>query len=148
MILHRHDLGWLIPFLSWLGLSIRLFTLHVSIEPLTQARSRLWSYAIKRHTDKLCPTAKFIAGVVITVAMILAATFASAETPQSRRSDRAVGLFGLVVFLGGFYATSRDRKNINFQAVIVAVFMQFLLAIFVLRTQAGVCSHFSSWSPS
>ena len=30
LVLHRKDLGWLIPFLVWLGLTIRLVTLHVS----------------------------------------------------------------------------------------------------------------------
>lgn len=111
--------------------------------PLSQAVGRFWNYVVKRHVDKLSARLKLVAGMAIVAAIILVGTFGSPGTPKSPRSDRAVGLFGLVVFLGGSYATSRDRKNVNFQAVIVGVLMQFLLGLFVLRTQTGVITYVS-----
>jgi CNT family concentrative nucleoside transporter len=73
-----------------------------------------------------------------TIAVILVGTFASAESADNTRANRAVSLFGLLVFIGVFYATSRNRKAINWQTVIVGMLAQFLLALFVLRTKAGV----------
>lgn len=138
LVLHRYDLGWLVPFLVWFGFSIRLLTLYVSTRPLSQALARLWRLLVTQHTDKLRRPVKLVLGAAVTAAIILTGTFGSAETPGGRRADRAVGLFGLVVFLSCAYALSKDRKNINFQAVLVALLMQFLLALFVLRSQAGV----------
>jgi predicted Na+-dependent transporter len=79
-------------------------------------------------------------GAAGTIAVIVASTFASSDSADNNRVNRMVSLFGLIVFIGSFYATSRDRKNINWQAVIVGVLAQFLLALFVLRTKAGVSS--------
>lgn len=79
-------------------------------------------------------------GAAGTIAVIVASTFANSDSADNNRVNRMVSLFGLIVFIGSFYATSRDRKNINWQAVIVGVLAQFLLALFVLRTKAGVSS--------
>lgn len=62
---------------------------------------------------------------------------ASRESEDNTRSNRAVSLFGLVVMLAGLYATSRDRKAINWHTVITGMLIQYLVALFVLRTEAG-----------
>jgi CNT family concentrative nucleoside transporter len=77
-------------------------------------------------------------GAAGTVAVMLVGTFVGAESADNTRANRAVSLFGLAVFILGFWATSRNRKAINWQTVIVGMLAQFLLALFVLRTKAGV----------
>jgi concentrative nucleoside transporter, CNT family len=77
-------------------------------------------------------------GAAGTVAVIVVGTFSSPDSADNTRTNRAISLFGLLVFVGVFYATSRDRKKINWQTVIVGILAQFLLALFVLRTKAGV----------
>lgn len=76
-------------------------------------------------------------GAAGTVAVIIVGTFASETSPGNTRSNRAISLFGLVVFIFGFYITSHDRKRINWHTVIVGMLAQFILALFVLRTKAG-----------
>jgi CNT family concentrative nucleoside transporter len=85
-------------------------------------------------------------GAAGTIAVFLVGTFIPEESADNTRANRAVSLFGLLVFIGAFYATSRDRKAIQWQTVIVGMLAQFLLALFVLRTQAGVSLLFSASS--
>lgn len=73
----------------------------------------------------------------MTIAVIMIGCFVSADTPENTRADRAVSLFGLVVFLFILWLFSRDRSNIVWHTVIVGMLVQFLVALFVLRTQAG-----------
>jgi hypothetical protein len=43
---------------------------------------------------------------------MLVGTFVGQETADNTRANRAISFFGLAVFIGAFYATSRDRKVI------------------------------------
>ncbi|CAK7219731.1 hypothetical protein SCUCBS95973_003918 [Sporothrix curviconia] len=74
---------------------------------------------------------------VATIAIILLGTFVPEESNDNSRGDRAISLLGLVVFLSVFYATSRDRSRINSLAVVGGTAAQFVLGLFVLKTEAG-----------
>jgi CNT family concentrative nucleoside transporter len=139
-VLHRHDLGWLIPFLLWLGLTIRLITFHISTTYITEPIAFIWVYAVSKPVGRIPKKIRLPLGAAGTITVIVVGTFASSESADNTRTNRAISLFGLLVFIGGLYATSRDRKNINWQTVIVGILAQFLLALFVLRTKAGVSS--------
>jgi CNT family concentrative nucleoside transporter len=138
LVLHRYDLGWLIPFLLWLGLTIRLVTLHISTAPITRAASFVWLHAVSKPVDIIPEKFRLPLGAAGTIAVIVVGTFASPDSADNTRTNRTVSLFGLLVFVGAFYATSRDRKKINWHTVVVGILAQFLLALFVLRTKAGV----------
>ena len=51
--------------------------------------------------------------------------------------DRFTGLIGIVLILGIAYALSDNRKAINLRTVGVGLLLQFGLAVFVLKTDAG-----------
>src|SRR5258708_34062817 len=51
--------------------------------------------------------------------------------------ERLYSLVGLVLFLGIAYACSSDRKAIKARTVLWGLGLQFVLALFVLRTQWG-----------
>ncbi|KAK3937350.1 Na+ dependent nucleoside transporter C-terminus-domain-containing protein [Diplogelasinospora grovesii] len=138
LILHRYDLGWLIPFLVWLGISIRLLTLHLlPTTIMTAPIAHFWAKNITPAVNGISRSTRLTILAVLTLAVVLAGTFATGESVNNRRTDRAVSVFGLLVFLGAFWATSKARTKINWQAVITGILMQFLLGLFVLRTQAG-----------
>ncbi|CAO3648206.1 unnamed protein product [Cunninghamella blakesleeana] len=69
--------------------------------------------------------------------VIVVTVFSLPETEQSTRVQRLISLFGLFVFLGGTFAASNDHKAVNINTVSVAILIQFLLALFVFRSQAG-----------
>lgn len=77
-------------------------------------------------------------GAAGTIAVILLGTFVTKTSSDNSRSNRAVSLFGLLVFIFCFYATSKHRSLIKWKTVIVGMLAQFILALFVLRTKAGV----------
>src|SRR5262245_60244739 len=51
--------------------------------------------------------------------------------------ERFSSLIGLLVFMGIAYAFSTDRKAIRARTVLWGVALQFLLALFVLKTNLG-----------
>ena len=51
--------------------------------------------------------------------------------------ERFTGLLGIVLILGVAFAMSNNRKAINYRTVGVGLALQFGLAVFILRTDAG-----------
>ena len=51
--------------------------------------------------------------------------------------ERYTGLIGIALILGIAYAMSNNRKAINFRTVGVGLALQFGLAVFILKTEAG-----------
>ena len=137
LILHRYDLGWLIPFLLYLAITLRLIFFHVSITVVTKPMHWTWDrtgvQVYKYTPEKL----RKPVAAAITVAVILVGTFVTEETADNTRANRAVSLFGLVVMIALLYATSKDRSKIKWHTVIGGMLTQFVIAVFVLRTGAG-----------
>ncbi|MEL7144633.1 MAG: nucleoside transporter C-terminal domain-containing protein [Cyanobacteria bacterium J06573_11] len=52
--------------------------------------------------------------------------------------ERAISLLGVAGFLGIAYALSDNRRAIRWKPVVGGLILQFLLALFILRTQAGL----------
>jgi len=73
----------------------------------------------------------------LVIAVIIVGAMASPEVADNTRANRAVSLFGLAVFIFVLWATSRNRKMIQWHTVIVGMLMQFIIGLFVLRTKAG-----------
>lgn len=76
-------------------------------------------------------------GALLVVCVMLIGGFASPESQDNTRGNRAVSLFGLAVIIFVLWATSRDRKRIKWHTVIVGMLVQFVVALFVLRSEAG-----------
>ncbi|KAL5337882.1 Na+ dependent nucleoside transporter C-terminus-domain-containing protein [Aspergillus crustosus] len=137
LILHRYDLGWLIPFLLYLAITLRMIFLYVPISLFTKPVHFVWKSTASRFVALIPEKLRIPAGGLLTISVIIIGSFASAEAPGNSRSDRAVSLFGLVVFLFVLWVTSRNHKMINWHTVVVGMLVQFIIALFVLRTKAG-----------
>jgi len=137
LILHRYDLGWLVPFLLYLAITLRILFFHVPITIVTRPMHLVWNNTGVRFAQLIPDELKIPAGALLVVAVFLAGSFASPESQDNTRANRAVSLFGLVVFIAVLWATSRDRKMVKWHTVIVGMFTQFIIALFVLRTKAG-----------
>lgn len=97
----------------------------------------VWGHTATPFVKLIPEKLRIPSAALLTIAVILIGSFVSKESKGNTRADRAVSLFGLVVFIFGLWLTSRDRKNINWHTVIVGMLVQFIIALFVLRTQAG-----------
>lgn len=135
---HRHE--WLIPTVLWGLLMVRLISWHCRIlYVLFHYCQKVWYFATDIMYTKILTTRprRLMVGAVITVGVILLGTFVPTETEYSRREDRAVSFFGIVVAIFGLYLTSNNRNIIQWNTVIGGVLMQFIIALFVLRTKCG-----------
>ncbi|KAL2812519.1 H+/nucleoside cotransporter [Aspergillus granulosus] len=137
LILHRYDLGWLIPFLLYLAISLRVFFIYVPISIFWRPVQYVWKITATKFVAMVPEPWRIPGGALVTIATILVGSFASAEAPGNTREDRAVSFFGLVVCIFVLWLTSRNRRKIVWHTVIVGMLVQFIIALFVLRTTAG-----------
>ncbi|KAK3698652.1 hypothetical protein LTR37_016881 [Vermiconidia calcicola] len=137
LALHHADKNWIVPFLIWLCVTLRILFLYVPNTIITKPMRWVWENTCVRFTSYIPEKFRLPLGAALTVSVILVGAFASKENADNTRENRAVSLFGLVVLIAGLYATSRNRKAINWHTVIVGMLMQFIIALFVLRTEAG-----------
>ena len=113
--------GWLKPFLFWLGITLRMFFFHVSITVVMKPTHWLWEQTAVRIAELLPGRLKIPLAALLTVSVFLIGGFASPESEDNTRDNRAVSLFGLAVFISVLYATSRNRKAVNWHTVIVGM---------------------------
>ncbi|EWC45784.1 hypothetical protein DRE_05121 [Drechslerella stenobrocha 248] len=137
IILHRKDLGWLIPFLFYLCITIRLVTFYVPISVITKPLSIIWEYTAVRFVNLIPERFRLWCGAAVTISVIVIGSFVSEESAGNTRANRAISLLGLIVLIGGLWATSNNRKAVPWHTVIMGMLMQFIVALFVLRTKAG-----------
>lgn len=135
--LHHDDMNWVVPFLLWLSITIRIVTLHVPISYVTRPMYWTWNQTGSRFAKVIPEKLRVPLAAALVVAVVLVGAFASEESADNTRENRAISLFGLVVLIFTLWATSRNRKAIVWHTVIVGMLMQFIIALFVLRTSVG-----------
>lgn len=137
LILHRHDKNWVIPFLLYLAITLRIIFFYVPVSIITRPVFYVWKRTATPFVRLIPEKLRIPAAALLTIAVILIGSFASPESADNTRDNRAVSLFGLVVCIFSLWVTSRDRSRINWHTVIVGMLVQFIIALFVLRTTAG-----------
>lgn len=134
----KHRYNWLIPTLLYIFIMFRLITFHVPSRYLVIWANWLWQRSVVKVIS-LIPLKWRLPGAALgTIAVILIGTFASPEIDGgSPRSERAISFFGCLVGLFGLWLTSHNRSKVNWHTVITGMLIQFIIALFVLRTKAG-----------
>lgn len=135
----RHRPQWLIPTVLWGMLMVRLVTLHLRIVYILFGYvQRAWAFCVERLYRWVPQRShRLAAAALVTVAVILVGTFVPEETPDLRREDRAIAFAGLIVCVGALYATLHARRRIQWRTVIGGILMQYIVALFVLKTKCG-----------
>ncbi|KAI9719471.1 MAG: hypothetical protein M1812_003542 [Candelaria pacifica] len=126
LILHisnrlEKDNGWLIPFLVYLAITLRIIFFHLPIALITKPMHIIWNNTGVRFAQLIPDKLKIPAGAALVVAVIIIGAFASPVSQDNSRDNRAVSLFGLVVFIAVLWATSKDRKRVKWHTVIVGI---------------------------
>ena len=137
--------GWLKPFLFWLGISLRIVFFHVPIAIVTKPIRWAWEKTGVRCAELLPDRFKIPLAALLTVSVFLIGGFASPESQDNTRDNRAVSLFGLAVFIFLLYATSRNRKAVNWHTVVVGMlvcitrsaFSLFNISVCVTKVASG-----------
>ena len=137
LVLHAHDKNWIIPFLVWLCITLRIFFWYVSSRHVSNVLRIVWQHTGIMVYNTIPAKFRTICGAIGAVAVILVGSFVSPESEDNTRSNRAISLFGMVVMIFVFWATSARRRAINWRTVIVGMLSQYIISLFVLRTGAG-----------
>jgi concentrative nucleoside transporter, CNT family len=137
LVLYRNTKNWVIPFLFWLCIVLRLLFFYVPISIISKPIKMVWEHTGVVVYNHIPEKFRTIAGAAVTIAAILVGAFASDESADNTRENRAVSLFGLAVFIGVMYITSANRKAVNWRPVISGMLAQYIIALFVLRTSVG-----------
>ncbi|KEY70567.1 hypothetical protein S7711_02720 [Stachybotrys chartarum IBT 7711] len=138
LVVHRNDRNWVIPFLVWLAIMLRLLTFYFPARHVSNAIRFVWTRTVNPLVNLIPARFRLVAGAVGALAVILVGTFVSEEYEDNTRENRAISLFGLLVLIFVFWATSKHRSHINWRTVIVGMLSQYILGLFVLRTQVGL----------
>ena len=137
LVFHRHELGWLIPTLVYIGISMRFLFWWVPSRLAMIPMRWAWRNTAFRVYEVIPAKLHQPLAAVVTLAVFLIGSFVPEETGDNTRANRAISIFGLLVMIAVLAATSRDFKRIPWHTVIGGMLTQFIIAVFVLRTQAG-----------
>jgi concentrative nucleoside transporter, CNT family len=138
LILHRNDnLGWLKPFLLYLAISLRLLTFWVPVTYVTRPMRWVWGQTGTRVHGLIPEKLRIPAAALVTIAVFLVGSMVSEESANNTRGNRAISLVGLGLMILLLWATSRNRSKIRWHTVIGGMLTQFIISVFVLRTDAG-----------
>ncbi|KAK7421475.1 hypothetical protein QQX98_002174 [Neonectria punicea] len=137
LVLHRDDKNWVVPFLVWLCIALRMLFFHVSSRYVSGPIRWVWHHSAVVVYDKIPPKGRTPAGAAVAIASILVGSFVSEESANNTRENRAISLFGMLVFIFFLWATSKARSRINWRTVIGGMLAQYVIGLFVLRTGVG-----------
>lgn len=135
--MYRDRLNWLIPFLLWLAITIRIVTLYVPARYALKPFKVVWRHTVFRVYEVTPEVLHKPLAAAGTIAIFLIGSMVSPEDGENTRASRAQALFGLLVMVGLMTVTSRNPKAIPWHTVIGGMLTQFVVAVFVLRTKVG-----------
>ena len=137
LILHREDKNWIVPFLFWLAIMLRLVFYYVPSRYVSNAIKTVWKHTALRVYEVIPAKFRTLAGAAVTIAVMLVGSFVSEEVADNTRANRAISMFGLIVILFAFWLTSKHRSKVNWRTVIGGMLAQYIIGLFVLRTGVG-----------
>ncbi|KAI1376969.1 H+/nucleoside cotransporter-like protein [Hypoxylon crocopeplum] len=137
LVRYRNEKNWLIPFLVYLAITLRIIFLWIPVKYAMMPVKFIWRHTVFRGYEMTPKKLHRPIAAVGTVAVFLIGSMVPEETGENTRARRAQSLFGLVVMIAALTASSKDFRKIPWHTVIGGMLSQFVVAVFVLRTQAG-----------
>ncbi|XDG10253.1 hypothetical protein ABKA04_009868 [Annulohypoxylon sp. FPYF3050] len=137
LVRYRHEKNWLIPFLLYLAITLRIIFLWIPVKYVMMPVKFVWRHTAFRVYEMIPKNLHRPLAAVVTVAVFLIGSMVPEEEGENTRARRAQSLFGLVVMIVVLTVSSRNWKKIPWHTVIGGMLTQFIVAVFVLRTQAG-----------
>ncbi|KAM0719336.1 hypothetical protein Q7P37_005241 [Cladosporium fusiforme] len=129
--------NWVVPFLLWLAITVRIVTFYIPISVVYKPLRSVWKNSVSRGVNMIPEKFRLPLGALGTVGVMLLGTMVTDSVGENNRANRGISIFGLVVLMFGMWATSRNRKAINWHTIIMGMLVQYIIALFVLRTQVG-----------
>ncbi|KAI1260601.1 H+/nucleoside cotransporter [Xylariaceae sp. FL1019] len=137
LVKFRKTKNWLIPFLVYLAITLRIITLWIPVSYVMRPTRWLWYHSVFKAYEAIPKAFHQPLAAIGTVGVFLIGSMVPAEEGDNTRASRAQSLFGLIVMIAVMSATSKNFRAIPWHTVIGGMLTQFIIAIFVLKSQAG-----------
>ncbi|PSR73877.1 hypothetical protein PHLCEN_2v10297 [Hermanssonia centrifuga] len=103
----------------------------------TRPIAAFWIPVVQEPWFRLPYNVRLTVGWLALIGIVFGSAFGFKLTANSGYGDRAISVLGLFVFQFCFWATSAHRAHIPWPTVIVGLFAQQAIAMFVLKSGAG-----------
>ncbi|KAK1229188.1 hypothetical protein PQX77_007760 [Marasmius sp. AFHP31] len=121
---------------AWFFLLIIAFR-FIPNRVITKPVGAIWGTAVSGPFFKLPYAIRLTIGWLCLLAVVFGSAFGFTPDNGSTYGDRAISVAGLLLFQLGFWVFSNNRKHVLWPTIIVGLFLQQVVALFVLKTKAG-----------
>ncbi|THH05816.1 hypothetical protein EW145_g4516 [Phellinidium pouzarii] len=128
---------WIVQTLfAWAFLLIILFR-FIPTTVVSKPVSAVWIPFVQEPWYKLPYRLRLTVGWICLLGIVFGSAFGFKLTGNTNYGDRAISVLGLFIFQCCFYIASTNRREIPWPTVIVGLFLQQAIALFVLKSGAG-----------
>jgi Na+ dependent nucleoside transporter N-terminus len=110
---------------------------------VTRPVQAVWQPIVSRPFMRLPYYVRLSLGWLCLLGIVFGSAFGFPTQPGTNRGDRAISVLGLFIFQCGFFLSSRHKNSIQWRTIIVGLFIQQAIAMFVLKSGAGF--HIFNW---
>ncbi|KAG8916438.1 hypothetical protein FRC02_003946 [Tulasnella sp. 418] len=104
---------------------------------ITHPVSAVWTPLVNKPWNRISYKVRLGIGLLALLALVFGSAFGFELPEGTSYGDRAISVVGLFLFQFGFFLSSKDKHHIPWPTVLVGLFFQQAIAIFVLKTEAG-----------
>ncbi|KAG7446453.1 uncharacterized protein BT62DRAFT_931886 [Guyanagaster necrorhizus] len=130
---HRWIVQTLFAWFFLFVIAFRFIPNRVVSEPV----SAIWMPFVQEPWYRLNRSLRLTIGWLCLLGIVFGSAFGFKLENGSNYGDRAISVLGLFIFQCGFVVSSKSRSTIPWPTVIVGLFIQQAIALFVLKSGAG-----------
>lgn len=128
---------WIVQtFFAWSFIAIIAFQ-YIPNSVVTRPVEAVWIPIIQRPWYALSYPVRLTIGWLCLLGIVFGSAFGFPLQDGTTYGDRAISVLGLAVFQFGLWLSSIKRKEIPWPTIIIGLFLQQVIALFVLKTRAG-----------
>lgn len=126
--------------ISWFFILLILLhkSRYIPQRPIKRVLSSTWNTVLGKPWSMMPYRAKLASGWFSLVVLVFGTTYGLPTTPTSDYGSRTISLVGLLLIYGGMFACSRNHRAVQARTTILGIGFQFIVALFVFRTGAGL----------
>ncbi|KAF5389357.1 hypothetical protein D9757_004387 [Collybiopsis confluens] len=130
---HRWIVQTLFAWFFVLVIAFRFIPNSVISKPV----GTIWESYVQDPLMKLPYYSRLALGWLCLLGIVFGSAFGFPLEENTNYGDRAISVLGLFIFQCSFYLSGTRKKRIAWHTVIVGLFLQQVIALFVLKTGAG-----------
>ncbi|KAJ7497101.1 Na+ dependent nucleoside transporter C-terminus-domain-containing protein [Mycena latifolia] len=128
---------WIVQTLfAWFFILVIAFR-YIPTSVVSKPVGAVWMPLVQEPWYRLSYPIRLSIGWLCLLGIVFGSAFGFPLEANTNYGDRAISVLGLLIFQCGFYLTSSNRSAIPWPTVIVGLFIQQAIALFVLKSGAG-----------